>query len=197
MRKQFKQSYIAGNKKEEKRFFEYKEQPKKSQYYSSKVSPSQKHISTEIYKESYQMPKNIQRNTEFHNYAEYTPYNQYNHNSSEKNYFTKKETYYTNSKTNMNSNFNSNEDRGFYTSYKKKMMIFGNTDLRNQYSPPTDARVNIRKKLIEERDINYQTDAHGNLLENFKYYEINNSRNNSAQKYDSITRVIGYSNLIP
>ena len=57
--------------------------------------------------------------------------------------------------------------------------------------------MNIRKKLIEERDVNYQTDAQGNLLENFKYYEINNSRNNSAQKYDSITRIVGYSNLIP
>lgn len=35
------------------------------------------------------------------------------------------------------------------------------------------------------------------LLENFKYYEIKNVRNNSDQKYDSITRVVGYSNLIP
>jgi hypothetical protein len=93
-------------------------------------------------------------------------------------------------------NFSPDLGEGMYTSFKKKM-IFGNTDLRNQYSPTTDARVNIRKKLIEERDINYQTDAHGNLLENFQYYEINNSRNNSAQKYDSITRVVGYSNLIP
>ena len=203
MRKQFRQNYIEGNKKEEKRFFEYKEHPKISQYYSSRISPSQKHITTEIYKESYQLPKNIQRNNEFYNYAEYTPYNQHNHNSSEKNFFSKNETYYTSSKKNMSNNmgnnFNFNEDRGgLYTNFKKRMMIFGNTDLRNEYSPIADARVNIRKKLIEERDVNYQTDAQGNLLENFKYYEINNSRNNSAQKkYDSITRVIGYSNLIP
>ena len=197
MRKQFRQNYIEGNKKEEKRFFEYKEHPKISQYYSSKVSPSQKHISTEIYKESYQLPKNIQRSKEFYNYAEFTPYNQHNHNSSEKNIYTKNETYYTSSKNNMNNNFNLNEDRGgLYTNFKKRM-IFGNTDLRNEYSPLADARVNIRKKLVEERDVNYQTDAQGNLLENFKYYEINNSRNNSAQKYDSITRIVGYSNLIP
>jgi hypothetical protein len=99
---------------------------------------------------------------------------------------------------NNNFNFNYNEDRGgMYTTFKKRAIIFGNTDLRNEYSPLADARVNIRKKLIEERDVNYQTDAQGNLLENFKYYEINNSRNNSAQKYDSITRIVGYSNLIP
>ena len=197
MRKQFRQNYIEGNKKEEKKIFEYKEHPKISQYYSSKVSPSQKHISTEIYKESYKLPKNIQRSKEFYNYAEFTPYNQHNHNSSEKNIYTKNETYYTSSKNNMNNNFNLNEDRGgLYTNFKKRM-IFGNTDLRNEYSPLADARVNIRKKLIEERDVNYQTDAQGNLLENFKYYEINNSRNNSAQKYDSITRIVGYSNLIP
>ena len=202
MRKQFRQNYVEGSKKEEKKFYEFKAQPKMTQYYSSRVSPTQKHISTEIYKESYQMPRNIQRSNEFYNYAEYTPYHQTNQNSSEKNYFSKNETYYTSSKKNMGNNFNNFKNfspdlgEGMYTSFKKKM-IFGNTDLRNQYSPPTDARVNIRKKLIEERDINYQTDANGNLLENFQYYEINNSRNNSAQKYDSITRVIGYSNLIP
>lgn len=200
MRKQIRQKYIEGNKKEDKRFFELKEHPKISQYYSSRVSPSQKHISTEIYKESYQLPKNIQRKNEFYNYAEFTPYSQHNHNSSEKNFFSKNETYYTSSKKNMNNNFNFNynEDRGgMYTTFKKRAIIFGNTDLRNEYSPLADARVNIRKKLIEERDVNYQTDAQGNLLENFKYYEINNSRNNSAQKYDSITRIVGYSNLIP
>jgi len=63
-------------------------------------------------------------------------------------------------------------------------------------------RVNIRKKVVSASNspkgygiISIGEDE--NLIENFGYYEINNVRNNSNNKYDSITRVIGYSNLIP
>ena len=76
-------------------------------------------------------------------------------------------------------NYNTNSREKFLTCY------LGNTDLRNEYSPLAEARVNIRKKLIEEKEAPklYQnmkdniTDE--KLLENFKYYEIKNVRNNS------------------
>ena len=195
MRKQFKQNYKESNKKEEQRSFKYQEYPQLHEYYSMKMSTGQKpNKRMEMYGESSPEARNIQTSSESYKYySEYTPYNKMNQykNISQNNIFSKNE-YYTNIK---NSDYDNVE--GLYSSYRKKM-LFGNTDLRNEYSPIAEARVNIRKKLLEERNNEgYQTDINGNLVENFQYHESQNVRNKSDQKYDSITRIVGYSNIIP
>ena len=196
MRRQFRKEYKEGRKREEKSSFEIKDNPKVKEYYSSSyISSEKKPIITEKYKESSPNSKNIQSSNKYYKYySEYkTPYNQRNQNMSQNDIFSKNESYYTVIR-NMNNNYNSDFD-GFHTSYKKQM-IFGNTDLRNEYSPIADARVNIRKKLIEERN-NYKSNINDDFSENFQYYETKNVRNKSDHKYDSITRIIGYSNIIP
>ena len=196
MRRQFRKEYKEGRKREEKSSFEIKDNPKIKEYYSSSyISSEKKPIITEKYKESSPNSKNIQSSNKYYKYySEYkTPYNQRIQNMSQNDIFSKNESYYTVIR-NMNNNYNSDFD-GFHTSYKKQM-IFGNTDLRNEYSPIADARVNIRKKLIEERN-NYKSNINDDFSENFQYYETKNVRNKSDHKYDSITRIIGYSNIIP
>ena len=195
MRRQFRKEYTEGRKKEEKSSFEIKENPKIKEYYSSYKLSEKKPIITEKYKAASPNSKNIQSSNEYYKYySEYnTPYNQRNQNMTKSNMYSKNESYYTVNR-HMNNNYNSDFD-GYHTSYKRQM-IFGNTDLRNEYSPIADARVNIRKKLIEERN-NNRSDINDDFAENFQYYETKNVRNKSDHKYDSITRIIGYSNIIP
>ena len=78
-----------------------------------------------------------------------------------------------------------------YSNYKKK--IYQNDfDI---YSPSADNRINIKKKI-------YSTPEHylkGNedFLENFQYYERKNIKEKINPKYESYTRVVGYSTVIP
>ena len=205
MRKQFKKNYIQENKREEKRSYKYEskqEKPKIKEFYSSKISskkePSQVILTEKYKKSSPSTSKNVESYSEYYKFTNsgYTPYHQRNRNLSLNNIFSQNMMGYS-EQNNYCYNYNTNSREKFLTCY------LGNTDLRNEYSPLAEARVNIRKKLIEEKDAPklYQnmkdniTDE--KLLENFKYYEIKNVRNNSDQKYDSITRVVGYSNLIP
>ena len=205
MRKQFKKNYIQENKREEKMSYKYEskqEKPKITEYYSSKISskkePSQVILTEKYKKSSPSTSKNVESYSEYYKFTNsgYTPYHQRNRNLSLNNIFSQNMMGYS-EQNNYCYNYNTNSREKFLTCY------LGNTDLRNEYSPLAEARVNIRKKLIEEKDAPklYQnmkdniTDE--KLLENFKYYEIKNVRNNSDQKYDSITRVVGYSNLIP
>ena len=205
MRKQFKKNYLQENKREEKRSYKYEskqEKPKIKEYYSSKISskkePSQVILTEKYKKSSPSTSKNVESYSEYYKFTNsgYTPYHQRNRNLSLNNIFSQNMMGYS-EQNNYCYNYNTNSREKFLTCY------LGNTDLRNEYSPLAEARVNIRKKLIEEKDAPklYQnmkdniTDE--KLLENFKYYEIKNVRNNSDQKYDSITRVVGYSNLIP
>ena len=196
MRKQFKKDYQETKKTEEKRSFKYQKHPEIHEHYSTQMSSGQKsNKMMESYKKISPTTRNIQTSSESYKYySEYTPYDIRNHNYSQNNIFSKNEYFTTN---NFSSNYNTNEDE-FYSSYKKKM-IFGNTDLRNEYSPIAEARVNIRKKLLEENNSpqGYRTDINGKLLENFQYHESQNIRNKSDHKYDSITRIVGYSNIIP
>ena len=186
------------NKKEEKNSFKPQEKPKLNEHYTSKMQTGQKYNKmnlTEKYHESSPQTRNIQTSESYKYYSEYVPYNQKNQNLSEKHFFSSKE-YYTSNK-NINTDYNLNADRLYSQSYKK--MLFGNTDLRNEYSPIADARVNIRKKLLEEKNISqtYNDNSYDKLVENFQFHESQNVRNKSDQKYDSIVRVIGYSNVIP
>ena len=186
------------NKKDEIKSTKPKETPKLQGNYSNKINPGQNYIKnkiTEKYHQTTPQSRNFQSSESYEYHSEYKPYNQTNHNSSEKHYYSSNQ-YFTSNK-NMNTDYNLNNDGFYSTNYKK--MIFGNTDLRNEYSPIADARVNIRKKLLEEKNYSqaYMTSSDDELLENFQFRERKNIRNNSEQKYNSIVRIIGYSNVIP
>ena len=186
------------NKKDEIKSTKPKENPKLQGNYSNKITPGQNYIKNKITEKYYQttpQSRNFQSSESYEYHSEYKPYNQTNQNSSEKHYYSSNQ-YFTSNK-NMNTDYNLNSDGFYSTNYKK--MIFGNTDLRNEYSPIADARVNIRKKLLEEKNYSqaYMTSSDDELLENFQFRERKNIRNNSEQKYNSIVRIIGYSNVIP
>ena len=186
------------NKKDEIKSTKPKETPKLQGNYSNKITPGQNYIKnkiTEKYHQTTPQSRNFQSSEFYEYHSEYKPYNQTNQNSSEKHYYSSNQ-YFTSNK-NINSDYNLNNDGFYSTNYKK--MIFGNTDLRNEYSPIADARVNIRKKLLEEKNYSqtYMTSSDDELLENFQFRERKNIRNNSEQKYNSIVRIIGYSNVIP
>jgi len=186
------------NKKDEIKSTKPKETPKLQGNYTSKINPGQNYIKnkiTEKYHQTTPQSRNFQSSESYEYHSEYKPYNQTNQNSSEKHYYSSNQ-YFTSNK-NMNTDYNLNNDGFYSTNYKK--MIFGNTDLRNEYSPIADARVNIRKKLLEEKNYSqaYMTSSDDELLENFQFRERKNIRNNSEQKYNSIVRIIGYSNVIP
>ena len=186
------------NKKDEIKSTKPKETPKLQGNYPNKINPSQNYIKnkiTEKYHQTTPQSRNFQSSESYEYHSEYKPYNQTNQNSSEKHYYSSNQ-YFTSNK-NINTDYNLNNDGFYSTNYKK--MIFGNTDLRNEYSPIADARVNIRKKLLEEKNYSqaYMTSSDDELLENFQFRERKNIRNNSEQKYNSIVRIIGYSNVIP
>ena len=186
------------NKKDEIKSTKPKETPKLQGNYSNKITPGQNYIKnkiTEKYHQTTPQSRNFQSSESYEYHSEYKPYNQTNQNSSEKHYYSSNQ-YFTSNK-NTNTDYNLNNDGFYSTNYKK--MIFGNTDLRNEYSPIADARVNIRKKLLEEKNYSqaYMTSSDDELLENFQFRERKNIRNNSEQKYNSIVRIIGYSNVIP
>ena len=186
------------NKKDEIKSTKPKETPKLQGNYPNKINPRQNYIKnkiTEKYHQTTPQSRNFQSSESYEYHSEYKPYNQTNQNSSEKHYYSSNQ-YFTSNK-HMNTDYNLNNDGFYSTNYKK--MIFGNTDLRNEYSPIADARVNIRKKLLEEKNYSqaYMTSSDDELLENFQFRERKNIRNNSEQKYNSIVRIIGYSNVIP
>ena len=186
------------NKKDEIKSTKPKETPKLQGNYSNKITPGQNYIKnkiTEKYHQTTPQSRNFQSSESYEYHSEYKPYNQTNQNSLEKHYYSSNQ-YFTSNK-NINTDYNLNNDGFYSTKYKK--MIFGNTDLRNEYSPIADARVNIRKKLLEEKNYSqaYMTSSDDELLENFQFRERKNIRNNSEQKYNSIVRIIGYSNVIP
>lgn len=186
------------NKKDEIKSTKPKETPKLQGNYTNKINPGQNYIKnkiTEKYHQTTPQSRNFQSSESYEYHSEYKPYNQTNQNSSEKHYYSSNQ-YFTSNK-HMNTDYNLNNDGFYSTNYKK--MIFGNTDLRNEYSPIADARVNIRKKLLEEKNYSqaYMTSSDDELLENFQFRERKNIRNNSEQKYNSIVRIIGYSNVIP
>ena len=186
------------NRKEEIKSSKPKENPKFQGNYTNRINLGQNYIKnkiTEKYHQTTPQSRNFQSSESYEYHSEYKPYSQTNQNSSEKHYYSSNQ-YFTSNK-NMNTDYNLNNDRFYSTNYKK--MIFGNTDLRNEYSPIADARVNIRKKLLEEKNYSqaYMTNSDDDLLENFQFRERKNIRNNSEQKYNSIVRIIGYSNVIP
>ena len=82
-------------------------------------------------------------------------------------------------------NMHSNQDE-IYQTYKS-----------NKYYEDPYSKLNIRKIYNNSPETLNIKSLNENILENFKYYETKNIRDNSNKKYESITKVIGYSNIIP
>ena len=193
------------NQIEHERSFEFVDYPEYQKYYSKQISPDfkkpKKIIVTEIYDEI--IPKNKLGRSEYYDY--YTespsPYNNYYryHKMAKKKYGSQDKNYYLTSRKdrNLNSNFNDN-----YSEYNKQL-YFGDIDLREEYNSPSNIRANIRRKVhrgsnTPEPMRNYYTLKNNeDFLENFQYHESKNIKDKNNKKYQSITRVIGYSNLIP
>jgi len=88
-------------------------------------------------------------------------------------------------------------------SYKSYKNIHSNQDEiyqnynSNKYYEDPYSKLNIRKIYNNSPETLNIKSLNENILENFKYYETKNIRDNSNKKYESITKVIGYSNIIP
>ena len=88
-------------------------------------------------------------------------------------------------------------------SYKSYKNIHSNQDEiyqnynSNKYCEDPYSKLNIRKIYNNSPETLNIKSLNENILENFKYYETKNIRDNSNKKYESITKVIGYSNIIP
>ena len=130
-----------------------------------------------------------------------SPYNNYYgyHKMARKKFGSQEKKYYLTSRKNRHLNSNCND---YYSDYNKQL-YFGDVDLREEYNSPSNIRANIRRKVYRGSNTpepirNYYTLKNDeDFLENFQYYESKNIKDKSNKKYQSITRVIGYSNLIP
>ena len=198
--------YREANQNEGQRSFEFVEYPQVQEYYSNQMNLGHKKpkkiIVTEIYDEIIPKSKNdMQRKEYFNYYTQSSPSNNFQrcNNFGQKKLFTQNRNFYLTEKKGMNCNsFNS----GLMTDYDK-IKYFGRTDLRDEYSAPSNNRVEIRKKVCRgsytpkgiRNKFSLQNEE--DFLENFQYYEINNIKDKYNKKYESITRVTGYSNLVP
>jgi hypothetical protein len=73
-----------------------------------------------------------------------------------------------------------------------------NINIRDDYSCPTNKRINIRKKVYRANQYPnyYSKEGKEEFVDNYQYYERANIKNEN-KKYGSITHITGYSNLIP
>ena len=109
--------------------------------------------------------------------------------------------YYNNTSCHMNRKriHHSKDDKRMDYDDNEEMII-GGTDIREEFSAPKDNRVNIRKKVYRGSNSPQSFDRNckeEGFLENFQYHETRNINENNNNKYKSITRITGYSNLIP
>ena len=221
MNNQYRDNYEEVENQNEQQIYEFSEYPQIKEYYSNKINTSvkkpKKIIVTEIFDQNPQSRNGLKLNKGYYKY--YTESNSPYH-------YNEKNSFYQNrignnylSQMNESYNMNNNMSEGYSSEYNKfktynsHKNIFYNSCLREEYSSPTNDRVNIRKKIYRGshtpqpfRYNNYnininsyrnEEDSNEPLIENFKYYEINNIKDRSNKKYNSITRVTGYSNLIP
>lgn len=118
-----------------------------------------------------------------------------------KNQDKNKKRFYTPDRINNNNLYlNGQSNRNEYISdYENRSMNIYN--LREDYSYPSKGRVNIRKKVYKGSFTPqpYYNDKEEEYIDNYQYHETTNikDKDNSNKKYDSITHIIGYSNLIP
>ena len=203
---QYRPNYREVCRNELQRSFEFSEYPQLQDYYPCQMSSYQKKprkiIITEIYDELIPKNKNNIKNHDYFNYysESSSPFNnhQRNFNTCQKKIFSRDNYYLTEKR---NPNYLSNVD-GYYSDFNKQL-FFGGTDLREEYSSPSNNRINIRKKVYRGGTPqhlfrnNYSLNNDEDFVENFQYYESKNIKDKNNRKYDSITRVTGYSNLIP
>ena len=93
----------------------------------------------------------------------------------------------------IGNHFNDNDNKYFNGYY---------SELREEYSHPMmNNGVNIRKKIYKENQTpqHYITNNEENeeFLENYGYHETKDIKDKGHKKFDSITHITGYSNLIP
>jgi hypothetical protein len=220
MNNQYRDNYEEVENQNEQQIYEFSEYPQIKEYYSNKINTTikkpKKIIVTEIFDKNPQSRNGLQLNKGYYKY--YTESNSPNH-------YDQKELFYQNRIGNnnlyqMNENYNVNNnisercysDYNKFKTYNSHKNIFYNSCLREEYSLPTNDRVNIRKKIyrgshtpqpfrnsynINMNNCRNEENNNETLIENFKYYEINNIKDRNNEKYNSITRVTGYSNLIP
>ena len=216
MNNQYRDNYEEVENQNEQQIYEFSEYPQIKEYYSNKINTSvkkpKKIIVTEIFDQNHQSRNGLKLNKGYYKY--YTESNSPCH-------YNEKNLFYQNkignnylSQMNESYNINNNMSEGYSSDYNKfktynsHKNIFYNSCLREEYSSPTSDRVNIRKKIyrgshtpqpynININNFRNEGDSNEPLIENFKYYEINNIKDRSNKKYNSITKVTGYSNLIP
>jgi hypothetical protein len=221
MNNQYRDNYEEVENQNEQQIYEFSEYPQIKEYYSNKINTSvkkpKKIIVTEIFDQNHQSRNGLKLNKGYYKY--YTESNSPCH-------YNEKNLFYQNkignnylSQMNESYNINNNMSEGYSSDYNKfktynsHKNIFYNSCLREEYSSPTNDRVNIRKKIyrgshtpqpfrynnynININNFRNEGDSNEPLIENFKYYEINNIKDRSNKKYNSITKVTGYSNLIP
>ena len=161
--------------------------------------------SSKIYKETFEPEE--QRSIEFNEYPELEKYYTSRKKSSEK-----KPTkiilteIYSPSKTYMQSNNNFTQCKSYKNINAENKEIIHSYINKSQYNTNDidnmcddfQPQLNIKKRIYcnsQEKTMKIKDDD--DLLENFKYYERRNIRDKSNQKYESITKVIGYGNIIP
>ena len=99
--------------------------------------------------------------------------------------------YYNQAKSYKNKNKNNDQ---VYTYYKRKECSYDNNLMNENSSSQVNIKKRVYSNILENNDINTGSE---NYSENFKYYERKNIKEKSNPRYESITRVIGYGNLIP
>ena len=135
-----------------------------------------------------------------HYYNYYTesnlPYNEYNPNFEQ---------------NNQNNNKRYNTPDRISNAYKLNNGKSNLNNMRDLYSNPLNNRINIRKRVykgsrtpqlynatIPTNNINYNNNNQDQeFIDNYQYHETKNIKNKGMKKYESITHITGYSNLIP
>ena len=143
-------------------------------------------------------PKNnvqTKREEAYNYYVEST--SPYNDNQLSRERLSNKKCY-TPDRTSNSNNYNNNNN------YNARLNSYYN--LREEYSNPVNTRVNIKKRVYQgnhtpqpyiSNNENYYDNNNEEFIDNYQYHETKNIKNKGFKKYDSITHIIGYSNLIP
>ena len=143
-------------------------------------------------------PKNnvqTKREEAYNYYVEST--SPYNDNQLSRERLSNKKCY-TPDRTSNSNNYNNNNN------YNARLNSYYN--LREEYSNPVNTRVNIKKRVYQgnhtpqpyiSNNENYYDNNKEEFIDNYQYHETKNIKNKGFKKYDSITHIIGYSNLIP
>ena len=124
------------------------------------------------------------------------------------NYYTENLPYNENEQNNQNTNKRYNTPDRISNAYNLNNDKNNLNNMRDLYSNPSNNRVNIRKKVFKGSQTpqpynipipnnNYNNNQDQEFIDNYQYHETKNIKNKGIKKYESITHITGYSNLIP